>query len=56
LLLMLRVKDGDIFNYKTLHKIQDITGEGNILPGVDHNQVFRSPPTASPSPARSRAR
>ena len=40
LLLMLRVKDGDIFNYKTLHKIQDITGEVNILPGVDHNQVF----------------
>src|SRR5216684_1625810 len=40
LLLMLRVNDGDIFNYKTLHKIQDITGEVNILPGVDHNQVF----------------
>src|SRR6266851_4833078 len=40
LLLMLRVKDGDIFNYKTLHKIQDITGEVNILPGVDHIQVF----------------
>src|SRR6266852_5788579 len=40
LLLMLRVKDGDIFNYKTLHKIQHITSEVNILPGVDHNQVF----------------
>src|SRR5216684_3292826 len=37
---LLLVKDGDIFNYKTLHKIQDITGEVNILPGVDHNQVF----------------
>lgn len=40
LLLMLRVKNGDIFNYNTLHKIQDITGEVNVLPGVDHNQVF----------------
>lgn len=40
LYLMLRVKDGDIFNYKTLTKIQDITRDVNILPGVDHNEIF----------------
>ena len=40
LALMLRVKDGDIFNYSTLQKIQDITRAVNILPGVDHNEIF----------------
>ena len=40
LYLMLRVKEGDIFTYKTLTKIQDITREVNILPGVDHNEIF----------------
>ncbi|MGH7932983.1 MAG: efflux RND transporter permease subunit [Candidatus Binataceae bacterium] len=40
LAVMLRVKQGDIFNYKTLKKIQDITREVNILPGVDHNEIF----------------
>jgi predicted RND superfamily exporter protein len=40
LLLMLRVKNGDIYNTKTLQKIQDITHEVNILPGVDHNEIF----------------
>ena len=25
---------------KTLHKIQDITRDVNILPGVDHNEIF----------------
>ena len=40
LLLMLRVKNGDIFTTKTLQKIQDITREVNILPGVDHNEIF----------------
>ena len=40
MLLMLRVKHGDIFNYKTLRTIQDITREVNILPGVDHNEIF----------------
>ncbi|HKV56422.1 MAG TPA: MMPL family transporter [Candidatus Binataceae bacterium] len=40
LLLMLRVKKGDIFNSETLQKIQDITREVNILPGIDHNEVF----------------
>src|SRR5271155_2700138 len=38
--LMLRVKDGDIYTTKTLQKIQDITREVNILPGVDHNEIF----------------
>jgi uncharacterized protein len=40
LVLMLRVKNGDIFNPATLQKIQDITDAVNILPGVDHNEVF----------------
>jgi len=40
LALMLRVKQGDIFNYSTLQKIEDITRAVNILPGVDHNEIF----------------
>ncbi len=40
LVLMLRVKDGDIYNYKTLQKIQDLTRAIDKLPGVDHNEVF----------------
>jgi predicted RND superfamily exporter protein len=40
LAVMLRVKHGDIFNYSTLQKIQDITRKVNILPGVDHNEIF----------------
>jgi predicted RND superfamily exporter protein len=40
LAVMLRVKKGDIFNYQTLKTIQDITREVNILPGVDHNEIF----------------
>jgi uncharacterized protein len=40
LALMLRVKHGDIFNYSTLQKVQDITRTVNILPGVDHNEIF----------------
>ncbi len=40
LFLMLRVKHGDIFNVKTLTKIQEITHDVNILPGVNHNEVF----------------
>ena len=39
-LLLLRVKHGDIFNSKTLHKIQDITFDVNALPGVNHNEIF----------------
>ncbi|HEX3408695.1 MAG TPA: MMPL family transporter [Candidatus Binataceae bacterium] len=40
LYLMMRVKHGDIFNVKTLTKIQDATADVNILPGVDHNEIF----------------
>jgi predicted RND superfamily exporter protein len=40
LVVMLRVKQGDIFNHATLKKIQDVTAAVNILPGVDHNEVF----------------
>ena len=40
LALLLRVKEGDIFNFKTLHAIQDVTDEVNALPGVNHNEVF----------------
>src|SRR5216684_3913265 len=40
LLVMLRVKRGDIFNFKTLHKIQDMHDDVNRLPGVDHNSIF----------------
>jgi predicted RND superfamily exporter protein len=40
LAVMLRVKHGDIFNYSTLQKIEDITRKVNILPGVDHNEIF----------------
>lgn len=40
LYVMLRVKQGDIYNVQTLTKIRDITDDVNILPGVDHNQVF----------------
>jgi uncharacterized protein len=40
LIIMLRVKHGDVFNYSTLKKIEDITRDVNILPGVNHNEVF----------------
>jgi predicted RND superfamily exporter protein len=40
LVLMLRVRDGDIFNLKTLGAIQDLTRKVDILPGVNHNEVF----------------
>ena len=40
LIMMLRVKHGDIFNYSTLKKVQDISSAVNILPGVNHNEVF----------------
>src|SRR5947209_7406996 len=40
LVLMLRVRDGDIFNFKTLQTIQDLTRKVDILPGVNHNEVF----------------
>src|SRR6266851_1031968 len=40
LVLMLRVRDGEIFNLKTLGAIQDLTRKVDILPGVNHNEVF----------------
>ncbi|MBV8359424.1 MAG: hypothetical protein JO189_16025, partial [Deltaproteobacteria bacterium] len=40
LVLMLRVRDGDIFNLKTLGAIQDLTRKVDLLPGVNHNEVF----------------
>jgi uncharacterized protein len=40
LVVMVRVKSGDIFNLKTLHDIQDITNEVDKLFGVNHNEVF----------------
>ncbi|HJU09424.1 MAG TPA: hypothetical protein VJ728_01040, partial [Candidatus Binataceae bacterium] len=40
LMLLLRVRHGDIYNVPTLTKIQDLTRAVNILPGVDHNEIF----------------
>jgi uncharacterized protein len=40
LVLMLRVRHGDIFNMKTLSAIQALTRQVDILPGVNHNEVF----------------
>ncbi len=40
MVLMLRVRHGDIFNLKTLAKIRDINRLVNRLPGVNHNEVF----------------
>jgi uncharacterized protein len=40
MVLLMRLKHGDIYNPKTLHKIQDMTFEMNALPGVNHNEIF----------------
>ena len=40
LVLMLQVKQGDIFNLETLRKIQKLTFEVDGLPGVNHQEVF----------------
>src|ERR1700761_8192954 len=40
LMMLLRVKNGDIYNFSTLGKIRDLQNEMNKLPGVDHNEVF----------------
>lgn len=40
LVMMLRVKNGDIFNPATLQKIQNLTYGVNRLAGVNHNEVF----------------
>jgi predicted RND superfamily exporter protein len=39
LTLMVQVKHGDIFNYKTLRKIQDITYDVDLLPDVNHQSI-----------------
>ncbi len=40
MVLLMRLKHGDIYNSKTLHEIQDMTFEMNALPGVNHNEIF----------------
>jgi predicted RND superfamily exporter protein len=40
LVLMVQVKQGDIFNLETLRKIEKITSEVDCLPGVKHQEVF----------------
>ncbi|HLW71431.1 MAG TPA: MMPL family transporter [Candidatus Binataceae bacterium] len=40
LAIMLRVKDGDIFNETTLKKMQSLTQAMDSLPGVNHEEVF----------------
>ena len=40
LVLLVRVKNGDIFNFKTLHDIQDVTNDVDKIQGVNHNEVF----------------
>src|SRR3989304_10333841 len=38
--LMLRVKEGDIYNKETLEKIARITEGLDAVPGVNHNQIY----------------
>jgi uncharacterized protein len=38
--IMVRVKQGDIFNRATLLKIQELNHEMDSLPGVNHEEVF----------------
>src|SRR5215467_811492 len=40
LAIMLRVKQGDIFNPTTLKKIKELTQAMDALPGVNHEEVF----------------
>jgi len=40
LVILMRLKNGDIFNTKMLQKIQDVTFDANALPGVNHNEIF----------------
>jgi predicted RND superfamily exporter protein len=40
LVVMMRLKQGDIFNRKNLQAIQDMTRQIDALPGVNHNEVF----------------
>ena len=36
---MVQVKHGDIYNYKTLRKIQDMTYDVDLLPDVNHQSI-----------------
>lgn len=38
--LMLKVKDGDIYNQDTLQKVKAITNQLDLISGVDHNQIY----------------
>src|SRR3989337_2158830 len=38
--LMLKVKEGDIYNKETLEKIVRITDALDAVPGVNHNQIY----------------
>jgi predicted RND superfamily exporter protein len=40
LMLMLQVRKGDIFNAASLRKIRQLTQEMDMLPGVNHAQIF----------------
>ena len=40
LVLLMRVRRGDVFNRDTLRKIVEVQNAVNGLPAVDHNQVF----------------
>jgi predicted RND superfamily exporter protein len=40
LVVMMRVRRGDIFNFSFLRKILEVQSSVNALPAVDHNQVF----------------
>jgi len=38
--LMVRNKNGSIYNLKTLNKVWDLTRDADLAPGVDHDQVL----------------
>ena len=38
--ILIRSRHGDIYNPVTLKKIQDVTSQLDLIPGVDHNQVI----------------
>ena len=38
--LMLKVQNGDVYNQDTLQKVKDITNQLDLIPGVDHNQIY----------------
>jgi len=39
-LLMLTVKEGDIYTQKTLQKAKEINDQLDLVPGVNHNQIY----------------